>query len=248
MLRMLFKAVAVEIAKYRRSKLIVTFAALPLFLCATVLLNYKLRTGIQDTPMWSWGIYLQTVRALWAVVGCALLAALLAAFSTGMETRADAWKLLLVQPVPKTAYFWGKLLPLMGLSALSQMLLLAGAVASGWILGLPAPFPREETWTFPAAAAALLPVLALQFWISLRVRSFVLPLGFCLMAQFACIIGSSVRLYGVRPSYYFPWSFPLRALRASGGPAPESDLPIALAMACVIALFSYFDFLRRETP
>ena len=70
----------VEMLKCRRSMALRLAVGTPLFLSVVMWIDYANRPGIEESRMWDWAFYFQTLRALWGVFGFALLLALLAAF------------------------------------------------------------------------------------------------------------------------------------------------------------------------
>jgi len=90
-------------------------------------------------------------------------------------------------------------------------------------------------------------VLAIQYGLSLNWRSFVFPVGIGVFAHFVSLISSSIPVAGVRPGYYLPWSFSMRALRVSGS-GPErllAELAIAGCMALAILCVAQLHFTER---
>ena len=83
---------------------------------------------------------------------------------------------------------------------------------------------------------AMLPVLALQFGLSLNLRSFLFPIGIGIFGHFVSLVSSTVPVAGVRPGYYMPWSYPLRALRVSGSGVEHLLVELAIASAMGLAI------------
>jgi len=224
----------VEWLKLRRSPALFVALGTPLALSALLCLSLLARPEIDASPYWSWKYYFQMTRAFWGVFVFPMLLATLAALSLGVEHRNDNWKSQLVQPVPVGSLYWAKFLVLVLLVAGSQAVLYGSTLLLGRALELPGSPPPLELLTALAVIPAALPVLAVQFGLSLNSRSFVLPVGIGIFAHFISLISSSVPVAGIRPGYYMPWSFSLRALRVSG--TGVDHILVELAIACCMAL------------
>ncbi len=242
---MLPTLIAVELLKLKRSKVLRLAVAAPLFTVALQIVSF-LTSPLRSEQMATWELYLQQCRAVWAVFGFSLMLACLAALALGME--AENWKLLLAQPVVRRHVFWTKLLSLMALAALAQFLLFAGSIAGGLAVGLSGGIPWGQALLFAAAVPAAFPVIAFQFALSLRFRSFLVPVAVGLMGHFVCMIGFNLTIEGYRPGAYLPWAFNLKALQVSGPTQTFgfSDLLIAGAMGSVLAMGAQIWFERRD--
>jgi len=238
----------VECLKLRRSPALWAAVGTPLGLCALVCLGWLSRTESAGGPYWNWGYYFQTTRALWGVFVFPVLLATLAALSLGVEHRQDNWKSQLVQPVPVAFFFWAKFFVLVALTACSQAVLYGSTLLLGRTLQLPGSPPAIELLTALGVISASLPVLAFQFALSLTWSSPVLPIGIGVFAHFISLVASSVPIGGVRPGYYLPWSFSLRALRVSGGSVdrPAMELAVAGSMGLAILWVSQLHFMEKE--
>jgi len=237
----------VECLKLRRSPALWVAVGTPIAMSALLCLGLLVRSGIADGPLASWGYYFQMTRALWGVFVLPALLATLAALSLGVEHRHDNWKLQRVQPVSAGLLFGAKFLALVLLIVCTQAVLYGSTWLFGQALQLTGAPPAVEIFIALAVVPACLPVLALQFGLSLAWRSFVLPVGIGLFAHFISLVAATVPIAGVRPGYYSPWSFSLRALRVSGSAVdrPILELAIAGSMGFAILWVAYVHFVER---
>jgi erythromycin esterase len=224
----------VECLKLRRSPALMVALGTPFALSALLCLSFLLRPEIADGPYWSWRYFFQTTRAFWGVFILPALLAAMAALSLDVEHRQDNWKVQLVQPVRISSLFWAKFFVLVLLVTASQAVLYGSTLLWGQALRLPGSPPAAELFIALAVIPATLPVLAFQFGLSLNLRSFLFPIGIGIFGHFVSLVSSSVPVAGVRPGYYMPWSFSLRALRVSGR-GVEHPL-VELAIACAMGL------------
>lgn len=230
-----------EILKLATSRASLISLALPALLTSLVAFNTLAHPGIDP----SWPLYFQTIRALWCLFALPALLALIAALSVGLEHQNDNWKWILIQPVSRNWIFLGKFLPLIGLVLISQLTLFFSAQLLGTALQLPGPIPWSELEISLWAAAAMLPVLAFQFWISLAWRSFLLPVGAGFLGAFLTLVSSQTTIGSFRPALLLPWSFSFRALRLSGRAVENPLLETALAVVSSL-IFLWLSYLRFE--
>lgn len=189
------------------------------------------------------------------------LVVLLICLIFNLDHRANTWKLLFTLPVPKGAIYGAKLLTLMTAILVFYglyipFLLLSGLVAGMLFpaLGLLSHMPNIGELIVVAGRSfiALQAVLALHFWLSIRLKNMIIPIGFALVSNIVF-----VALFQGQWPYiiYYPYAFnylsvappPFLGDYATSG-AQASLAPheyCSLLMFLVITCFSYLDFTRR---
>jgi hypothetical protein len=155
-----------------------------------------------------------------------------------IEHQTSSWKQLLALPIPRTAVFMSKLLICLMLLVVSCLLLSAGAVFLGLLLGFgtqPIPYADVLRIGFASYAAAL-PVIALQLWLSLSSRNQTLPvtLGMTL---------SLLSLFSVFLSEWIPLSWPSLAWNAE---RPWLFSGAGLLLGALVLLPGALHFARKD--
>ena len=137
-----------------------------------------------------------------------LLIAKLAQF----EHKADAWKLIETQPVPKWGLYFSKWTMAVILSLLCLLLVIVFSIAGSWILSLTSDLPKYKSSGIDWSKLIFLTgklwiaswgLMAFQYVLSVAVSNFVAPFIFGLMAT---IGGSIATAFGV--ATWWPHSAP----------------------------------------
>ena len=250
------RALAAEWLKLRRTialKMVVIAPAavilLTLFIASQAPFSTLRRNGSAD----GWGPLVRINLQFWALLMLPLYWTLQTALLAGLDHAENHWKALFARPVPRWSLYAAKLSMVLMMVSTSGVLLVAGIVTEGALLGkltdevrFPFPAPGGSMFLQVAqmTALALLP-LALQFWISLRSLSFSVTVAsgiVAIVAGFAMLLAAGP--YGGWPQY-FPWSLPMLVLGRQ-----QENIGLALGisgmLATVVVVFSCADFCRRD--
>jgi ABC-2 type transport system permease protein len=194
-------------------------AALPGLLVALSL------TVAKEPPPWDY-LFQRFALPMWAVFLFPMSIALLTAAVAQIEYRSHAWDHLFALPIPRPRLFAAKTIVVVtaaiGMTLLAMLLTALGGVVGGALTG---HFPQGEIAISTLAYKIALFLtgstlaLALQLWVSLRFRNFVVPLA---IGVIGTLVGLSVFVTGIDRATWFPWVLPLKLLSA---PQP---LPLAL--------------------
>ncbi|WP_238650758.1 ABC transporter permease [Paenibacillus piscarius] len=163
---------------------------------------------------------------------------LICSLIANVEHQTSSWKQLLALPVPRTAVFLAKLLLCLLLLVVSCLLLSAGTILLGLLLGFgsqPIPYTDVLRIGFSAYAAAM-PVIALQLWLSLSSRNQTLPVA----------VGLTLSLlspFGMFFSEWVPLSWPELAMGAS---RPWLFSGAGLLLGLLVLLPGALHFARKD--
>lgn len=143
---------------------------------------------------------------------------LICSLIANVEHQTSSWKQLLALPVSRTAVFIAKLLLCLLLLIVSCLLLSAGTVVLGLLLGFGAqPIPLADILRMGFAAyAGAMPVIALQLWLSLSSRNQTLPVSLGLTLSLVSPFG--VYFTEWVPLSWRPWPGAIRVLGCSAEP------------------------------
>ena len=143
--------------------------------------------------------------SLFAPLILPVLIALLTALVARVEHQQDTWKQLFALPVRRAQIYAAKLILSAALFAYSLLILSLGLLLAGWLGRAGGAVPWGLLLGRPALIGlAALPILAVQYYLSYRFHSVIIPLvaavGLTLPALLAA---NSARLW-----IYFPWTYP----------------------------------------
>jgi ABC-2 type transport system permease protein len=244
----------VEVLKLRRTLALWASVLVPLLVIAmTTALNLSRdslpRPGGTVTP-WD-SLMLNLVLLLWCLIGLPLFVTLETALLAGLEHRENTWKSLFALPVERWTIYVAKLLVGAGLVCLSTLVIAVGIGLEGLILltlrpalGLAQPIPwgviilRSSSFT----VAALL-LLAVQAWVAMRWRSFVVPLTLGIAGTVAGLLLSTSPRAGQLASV-FPWSLPYAAIARPN--LQGTAFMVGILGGVLIAALGCWELVRRD--
>lgn len=140
---------------------------------------------------------------------------LLVSSTVFIEQRADAWKYLYALPSGRGVFYTTKLVLILLLYLFSLAMLIVGLVLSGYFLNLFLP-EYEFTYYQPDLLnlikimrhffIASLGVIAWQYWLSLRFKNILVPLG---IGVFGFVLGIIMSATGQKIALYLPYALPM---------------------------------------
>lgn len=162
-----------------------------------------------------WERYFQASLAIFNLFIVVPYLVLLVSAVIFIEQRANAWKYLYTLPPSRAAFFFVKLVLIVGLYTFSFFVLLMGLVASGYWLNLFRPEYEFYYYTpdllylsqeFGHFLIASLGLMAWQYWISLRFKNILAPLG---IGVLGFVFGIIMSVTGQKIALYLPYSLPM---------------------------------------
>jgi len=212
-INLFFRALKAEYIKTKSSglKWLCLGAALfiPLLHILGVILFSSERLG--EVPENPWMDFILSCLNIFAPFFFPLFLVLLIAKLAQFEHKADAWKLIETQPVPKWALYFSKWTMAVSLSLLCLLLVIFFSIAGSWILSLGSHIPKYKPsgidWTKLFFLTSKLWIaswglMAFQYVLSVSVSNFVAPFIFGLIAT---IGGSIASEFGI---VWWPHSAP----------------------------------------
>ncbi|KAA6450012.1 ABC transporter permease [Bacillus atrophaeus] len=237
----------VERLKLKRSKLWIIYLMGPLL---GVLLaytnffkNYNLFMNPGDNPWieaWTQAALFMGPFVLPIMVG------IYAALVCRGEHVGGGWKQLLALPIKHSDIFIGKFLTVVRMVIITMVILIIFFVGAGYVLGLKENIPIFTILGYLVRGIlACLPLILLQLIISIRAKSFGIPLAVSIVFTLPAIIIANTPLGQI-----YPWTQPMLAM------SPEDESPIqsyflfyTLLIGSFIILLFYGvrSFMKRDT-
>ncbi len=131
------------------------------------------------------------------------------------EHRAESAKYLYSLPLRKSQFYFSKLVMVLGIIALTYLIFFTGHLLSGWLLGFLRPqygFHEYAPQTGHFAKIlfhsylSVLGVAGLHYWLSVRWKNFIIPIGIGLCGYIISVILSMVQRWDM--AVYFPYAYP----------------------------------------
>ena len=221
---MIIRALRAELIKGRHAPVWIAFVVLPLIPAFLGTFNYLGNLALLTSSWYS----LWTQHTLFA--SYFFLPALLAvycAWEWRLENTDRNFNSFLTAPVPTVALYLAKLLPAVGVSVLTQLVVGLLFIASGFLAGIREPLPPELLEWLGCGALGSIAICAVQLFLSLVIRSFAIPVAIGLLGGIAGLMATA-QGWGL----YFPYSLLAVGMRANN---PNMTIDIGqLALATLI--------------
>ncbi|GGH63109.1 hypothetical protein GCM10008014_40230 [Paenibacillus silvae] len=211
----------------------------PIGLTAMQALNFGLRLDYLKEQYAGnlWGGLLGNVF-IFVPLALMLGATILSSMIAGIEHEQGSWKQLLALPISRPAVYLAKFLLACVLLIISSLLLTAGVIGLGLVLGFDA---KEIPWAqalklglMPLAGA--LPVLSIELWFTLVSKNQALPVTFG-------IILAITGMFSLTISPHFPLAW---AQMAWSSPTPYLYAGMGAGLGILIMLTGMMHFSRKD--
>jgi hypothetical protein len=133
-----------------------------------------------------------------------------------VEHKSSAIKYLFSLPVPKWSIYFGKLIVSVGLILFTYLLFFSAMLVVGLIIGLIHnelnfldyfPNYQKPLKLFFRSFIAILGIVGIQFWLSFRIKNFIIPLGIGIV-----LVITGLTIYKAEESLYFPYAYNMLSL------------------------------------
>lgn len=242
-------ALRAEALRLRRTLALAVALAAPTLVAALYVLYLFTRKVPASTPSDAWPGLMRLSTGLWSFLMMPLLVALQTALVNQPDHAHGLARVFNTLPVPRARPFLARLAIILGLLALSTLVLYAGVLAGGLLLrafrpdlGFSAAIPllhMLRTAFLPLGGALML--LALHYWISHRYAGMALALG----TGIGGTVASFLVINSERWGRLYPWALPARAAHPGAGDAAFIVAYSSVGFLTVVAL-ACWEVSRRE--
>ncbi|ANY70510.1 multidrug ABC transporter permease [Paenibacillus sp. BIHB 4019] len=239
---MLKRAVPAEWLKLRHSHLWIVLIALPIVSVLMGCGNFYMNQGVLQNGWYS----------LWSQAGLfygefflPVLIAICCAYLCRLEHSGKNWNMLLTAPIPVASIFWAKLFTAGMLTAFVQVVFVLLYIIGGTMVGLSlSELPGELYGWLVRGWLAAVTISSFQLLLSMRIRSFAVPVGIGLGAAFL-----GLGMYVAKAGLFFPHSLltiGMGVLSPESLP-PQQQLTVVIVNLFYIAAFSAGAIYRMRT-
>lgn len=223
---MLINVIRTEALKLRRSPVWIAFVLLPLLSAVMGTFNYLQNLDLLTKEWYS----LWTQHTLFsAFFFMPSLIGILCACQWRVEHRHNNWNTLMTLPVPTWVLCVGKLTVTMGMLLLVHLWTALLFFLSGRFAGIGSALPAQLAVWLAMSFCGGCAIAAVQLFLSMRIRSFAIPVGIALAGGVVGMVLANVG-YGL----YFPYSLMAMGMNANGsGSVDAAALPTFFIM-CVV--------------
>jgi lantibiotic transport system permease protein len=174
-----------------------------------------------------------------------IMVGIYAALVCRSEHIGGGWKQLLALPIKHSEIFLGKFLTVVKMVAITMLILLIFFIGFGYLKGVEGSLPLFTILGFMIRGIlACLPLILLQLIISIRAKTFGIPLAVSIVFTLPAIIVASTPLGQI-----YPWTQPMLAM------SPEDESPIqsyllfytlVIGTFMVLLIYGIRSFIKRD--
>lgn len=195
---MLTRCIRVEWLKLRHSRMWLVLMILPLFSVLIGCANYYFNQAALQNGWYS--LWTQ-VSLFYGEFFLPVLIAICSAYVCRLEHMNKNWNSVMTAPISAAHVFVSKLVVVGALILSVQLFFVVLYFCAGKLFGLPSQFPVETFGWIIRGWFASITIGAIQLWLSMRIRSFAVPIGISVCAVF---IG--LGMYVMHLGMFFPFS------------------------------------------
>lgn len=201
-----------------------------------------------DVGVNEWYVSLLAMNLTYALLFLPLITGVLAGLVCRYEHQAGGWKQLLALPVTRGRVFVAKYILIMLIVFVIQVLYLAAVFAVGQIKGYSDPFPAVIVWkSIIGGWTAVLPLAALQLWMSLIWKNFAAPFAVNVIFTLPTILAVNSERFGP----YYPWAQPFNMMYIDGGEESTFFIPwdqvlTVVGVSFILFFFAGFWYFQRK--
>ncbi|KIL74650.1 ABC transporter permease [Bacillus badius] len=174
-----------------------------------------------------------------------IMVGIYAALVCRSEHIGGGWKQLLALPIKHSEIFLGKFLTVVKMVVITMLILLIFFIGFGYLKGVEGSLPLFTILGFMIRGIlACLPLILLQLIISIRAKTFGIPLAVSIVFTLPAIIVASTPLGQI-----YPWTQPMLAM------SPEDESPIqsyllfytlVIGTFMVLLIYGIRSFIKRD--
>ncbi|MFD0710438.1 ABC transporter permease [Paenibacillus sp. GCM10027626] len=195
---MLTRCIRAEWLKLRRTRMWLILFILPLIGVMIGSVNYYFN---QQALQNGWYSLWTQVCLFYGEFFLPVLIAICCAFVCRLEHVNKNWNAVMTAPLPVSFVFIAKLVVVTLLLLVVHLFFTALYAGAGLLFGLSFPLPGEIAGWVARGWLASITIAAIQLWLSLRIRSFAVPIGISICAVFV-----GLGMYVAKAGMFFPYS------------------------------------------
>ncbi|MEW9097111.1 MAG: ABC transporter permease [Clostridiaceae bacterium] len=202
------KVIEVELIKLRHSKLLWVIAFVPIFFVVIGLMNFLRYQDIftsKGQNVWQ-QVYTQSA-IFYGMILLPVFVTVIMAILARIENAQNGWKKICALPVKRTHMYVSKLIIGSGFILLNLLVFMFTIIVGGFFITGNTSIPPNIIYAPLLTFISLIPVMVIQFYLSIRFSNIGLPLGVGVAFSIPSLLISNTKFWVL-----FPWTYPGRAL------------------------------------
>ncbi|WP_010497850.1 ABC transporter permease [Paenibacillus elgii] len=234
---------AAEWLKLKHSRILWIVILMPILLTAQGVGNFTRYSDIWTRDDWT--VIIEQCLIFYPPMLLPFFIAIVIALMIRIEHSHNGWKHLLALPVRRGHIYAAKFGLALLLVVLNIAVFGASIVAAGLVAGANGPIPLDRiALPLLRLIPAVLPIMAIQFWLSLRYRHIGIPLGIGIGLAVPSLLVANSKYWIV-----YPWTYPTMAALASQSSTFSKGPLLYGAIALVfllVTVIGFTEFRRRD--
>lgn len=240
------KAFSVELLKLKHSKMLGIVMFVPLFFVMLGFLNflrYRELFTSKGQNVWQ-QVYTQS-SIFYGLFLIALFITIIMAILVRIENSEDNFKRLLTLPIKRSDVYIAKLVVGCGIVLLNLFIFVLLVIVAGVIVApVSESMPMNLIYSPMLCFVASLPVIAVQYYLSMKFKNIAVPLGVGVVFSFPSVLINNTKYW-----ILFPWAYPGRAMLNGGNmsfPCPNSMYITAIIVFIAFVLLGMYEFNNKD--
>lgn len=240
------KAFSVELLKLKHSKMLGIVMFVPLFfvmLGFSNFLRYRELFTSKGQNVWQ-QVYTQS-SIFYGLFLIALFITIIMAILVRIENSEDNFKRLLTLPIKRSDVYIAKLVVGCGIVLLNLFIFVLLVIVAGVIVApVSESMPMNLIYSPMLCFVASLPVIAVQYYLSMKFKNIAVPLGVGVVFSLPSVLINNTKYW-----ILFPWAYPGRAMLNGGNmsfPCPNSMYITAIIVFIAFVLLGMYEFNNKD--
>ncbi|MBU5483772.1 ABC transporter permease [Clostridium sp. MSJ-11] len=202
------KAIEVELIKLRHSKLLWTITLVPIFFVSIGFINFLRYEDIFTSKGQNVWQQLYTQSAIfYGMILLPVFVTVVMAILAKIENAQNGWKKICALPVKRMHMYVSKLIIGSGFILLNLLVFMFTVIVGGFFITGNTYIPPNIIYAPLLTFISLIPVMVIQFFLSIRFSNIGIPLGVGVAFSIPSLLISNTKFWVL-----FPWTYPGRAL------------------------------------
>ncbi|RVU55557.1 ABC transporter permease [Anaerosphaera multitolerans] len=240
------RVLSAEFKKLKGSKIVIPMLLLPLFSVIFGSINYY---GNLEVLQSEWVSLWTQTYLFYGFIFFPVLSAVYCAYSWNGEHRHNNFKLLLTAPVSHSKLLLSKISVVFFLNLFTQLYFIALFLIAGSTFNFKSEFPADFIYWLIVATIFSLVNISVQNFLSLKIKSFAIPVGLSLLIAMVSLLGSMAS-YSSESLKFLEYCFPSASLTVAMNHYPKILYTfkefIVMGILSLIVFIIFYGLQKRE--
>lgn len=229
----MLKVIKIELLKLKRYYALILFMLIPIFFICLGIINFarnkELFTSSGEGP---WNNIFTQSAIFYGTILLPILTTIIMAMIARIDNQGGNWKRMVSMPVNRKCLYLGKFIVGCLLVLINILIFIMVTAISGIFIQNTLQVPLFVIIRPLAAFIALLPIMAIQYYLSVKFSNLGIPLGIGIGCSIPSLLISNTKLWII-----FPWTYPGRAILVGTNVSFENTSSIMYVIGILFLIF-----------